>query len=82
MLIDSGNHLGLVALLFSIVGVCCWAERFSWAGRVSAPVLIILVALVLSNLGLIPREAPSYSFVSEYFVMASIRCCCSRRTCA
>ena len=72
MLIDANNHLGLVALLFSIVGVCCWAERFSWAGRVSAPVLIILVALVLSNLGLIPREAPSYSFVSEFFVMASI----------
>ena len=72
MLIDSDNHLGLVALLFSIVGVCCWAERFSWASRASAPVLIILVALVLSNLGLIPREAPSYSFVSEYFVMASI----------
>ena len=72
MLIDSDNHLGLVALLFSIVGVCSWAERFSWASRVSAPVLIILAALALSNLGLIPREAPSYSFVSEYFVMASI----------
>ena len=72
MLIDADNHLGLVALLFSIVGVCCWAERFSWASRVSAPVLIILAALVLSNLGLIPREAPSYSFVTEYFVMASI----------
>ncbi len=72
MLIDADNHLGLVALLFSIVGASCWAERFSWAGRITAPVLIILTALILSNLGLIPREAPSYSFVSEYFVMASI----------
>ena len=34
--------------------------------------LVILLALVLSNLGLIPREAPSYAFVSEYFVMAAI----------
>lgn len=72
MLIAPDNHLGLMALLFAIVGVCCWAERFAWASRASAPVLVILVALVLSNLGLIPREAPSYGFVSEYFVMAAI----------
>ena len=72
MLIAPDNHLGLMALLFAIVGVCCWAERFAWASRASAPVLVILLALVLSNLGLIPREAPSYGFVSEYFVMAAI----------
>ena len=72
MLIDADNHLGLIALLFSIVGLCCWAERFAWGRRISAPVLVILAALVLSNLGLIPRNAPSYSFVSEYFIMASI----------
>ena len=72
MLIDPDNHLGLMALLFAIVGVSCWSERFAWAGRVSAPVLVIVLALALSNLGLIPREAPSYAFVSEYFVMASI----------
>ncbi len=72
MLIDADNHLGLIALLFSIVGLCCWAERFAWGCRISAPVLVILAALVLSNLGLIPRNAPSYSFVSEYFIMASI----------
>ncbi len=72
MLIAPDNHLGLMALLFAIVGVCCWAERFAWASRASAPVLVILLALVLSNLGLIPLEAPSYGFVSEYFVMAAI----------
>ena len=72
MLISPDNHLGLMALLFAIVGVCCWSERFAWASRASAPVLVILLALVLSNLGLIPREAPSYAFVSEYFVMAAI----------
>ena len=72
MLIDPDNHLGLMALLFAIVGVCCWSERFAWGSRVSAPVLVILLALVLSNLGLIPREAPSYGFVSEYFVMAAV----------
>ena len=72
MLISPDNHLGLMALLFAIVGVCCWSERFAWGSRASAPVLVILLALVLSNLGLIPREAPSYAFVSEYFVMAAI----------
>ena len=72
MLISPDNHLGLMALLFAIVGVCCWSERFAWGSRTSAPVLVILLALVLSNLGLIPREAPSYAFVSEYFVMAAI----------
>ncbi len=72
MLISPDNHLGLMALLFAIVGVCCWSERFAWGSRASAPVLVILLALALSNLGLIPREAPSYAFVSEYFVMAAI----------
>ena len=72
MPISPDNHLGLMALLFAIVGVCCWSERFAWGSRASAPVLVILLALALSNLGLIPREAPSYAFVSEYFVMAAI----------
>ena len=82
MLIAPDNHLGLMALLFAIVGVCCWAERFAWASRASAPVLVILLALVLSNLGLIPREAPSYAFVSEYFVMAAIPLLLFKATCA
>ena len=72
MLIDADNHVALMALLFGIVGVSCWLERFDWARLVSAPVLIILIALVLSNVNLIPKEAESYRFVSEYFLMAAI----------
>lgn len=72
MLIAADNHLAVMALLFAIVGISCWAERFAWARNLSAPVLVILAALVLSNLGLIPREAPSHAFVFEYFVMAAV----------
>ena len=61
-----------MALLFSIVGASLWLERFAWARMVSAPLMVILTALVLSNLNLIPRAAESYDFVSEYFVMAAI----------
>jgi len=35
-------------------------ERFRIPRAVSAPVMVILVTLLLSNLGLIPREAPSF----------------------
>ena len=72
MLIEADNHLALMALMFAIVGAASWAERFAWVRAVSVPVVVILVPLLLSNLRLIPTEAPSYGFVSQYFVMAAI----------
>lgn len=71
-LISPDNHLGLVGLLFSVVAASFWLERFSWARRLSATLLVIAIPLVLSNLGLIPRAAPAYDFISSYFVSVAI----------
>lgn len=71
-LISPDNHVGLIGLLFTVVAVSFWLERFAWARRLSATLLVIAIPLVLSNLGLIPREAPAYGFVSTYFVSAAI----------
>ena len=72
LLISPDNHFGLVGFLFAVVAVSFWLERFSWARRLSATLLVIAIPLAFSNLGLVPREAPAYAFVSNYFVATAI----------
>lgn len=71
-LISPENHLGLLSVLFSCVALAFWLERFRWAKRLSATLLVIAVPLALSNTGVIPRTAPAYDFVSTWFVTVAI----------
>lgn len=72
-MLSADNHLAIMAVLFGVVGAALWAERFSLiVQRLSVPFVVILVPLLLSNAGLIPRNAPAYDFVIEYFVIIAI----------
>ena len=71
-LLPADNHFGVAGFLFGVVAFCLWLERFGWAKKVSAVFLVIVIPAVLSNLGLVPRQAPTYGFVSTYFVSAAI----------
>ena len=62
----------MAGFLLAVVAVCFWLERFRWAKKVSAVFLVIAIPAALSNLGLIPRQATAYDFVSTYFVSAAI----------
>jgi uncharacterized membrane protein len=43
-------------------------QRFRWGAKLSGPVLALLIAMVLSNTGIMPAEAPAYDFVSTWLV--------------
>lgn len=72
MLISPDNHLALMALIFGVVGISLWMQRYAWARLMSVALLVVVVPLILSNAGLIPRDAPAYRFASNYFVMVAI----------
>ena len=50
-----------------------WMERrYHWGARLSAPVIALLIAMLLSNSGVMPAEAPAYDFVGDWLVPLAI----------
>lgn len=47
-------------------------RRYRWAARVTGPVLAIAAAIALATADVIPRAAPAYDVVSDWFVPISI----------
>jgi len=67
-MIDVGNTFALWAALIGIVAFGIWSERTKLGRRLTATIVILLTALVLSNFGVIPTEAPVYSTVMGNFI--------------
>lgn len=59
----------LAALIVAGTAAAIWLERrFRWGARLSAPVIALLIAMTLSNTGIMPAEAPAYDFVGDWLV--------------
>lgn len=43
-------------------------QKYKWAARLSGPVVALIIAMMLSNSGLMPVEAPVYDAISGYLV--------------
>lgn len=71
-LISTGNHWVLWAILFSAGIFGLWAEKTRWGSKLSAVVITILATFVLSNLSIIPNDAPAYDIVWSYLVPLAI----------
>lgn len=71
-IISADSHFALAAALFAIALFGFWAERQSWGKVVTGAVWTLLLAILASNVGLIPKSAPFYNFVFQYFVPALI----------
>lgn len=71
-LIPAGQNWLVLASLLVIAALGLWAERTKWGARLSGTVIIILAAMFLSNISLIPTEAPIYDMVWSYFVPLAI----------
>jgi uncharacterized membrane protein len=71
-LIQADEHWALWAVLLSAAAFGLWAERTSWGRRVSGAVLTIGATFVLSNLRIIPVQAPAYDTVWTFFVPLAI----------
>ena len=62
----------LLAVLLGAAALGLWGERTRWGSRVSGAVITILATFALSNLGVIPTQAPVYDLVSDYLLHLAI----------
>jgi len=71
-LIQSDQHWAIWAILISVAAFGLWAEKTRWGSRLSAVVISILAAFILSNLSIIPSQAEGYDVVWSYLVPLAI----------
>lgn len=72
-LISAENTWTLFAILVAIAALSIYLEqKFEWASKITSCVLALLGCLILSNLRIIPTDAPAYDFVWGYVVPLSI----------
>ena len=71
-LIPDDNIFALVAVLFALAFLGFWTDRHNKASRIPGVVWILAVAILLSNTGVIPLEAPVYGFVGGYVMPLGI----------
>lgn len=68
-LIRPESTLSLWAVLSGWVAVAIWLERrYRWVARISGPILVMLGAVALSNLRVIPSQAPAYDAIWNHVV--------------
>lgn len=71
-LISPDQTWALWAILLSAAAFGLWAERTRWGSKLSGAVIAIGTTFVLSNLRVIPAEAPAYGAVWSYLVPLAI----------
>jgi uncharacterized membrane protein len=63
----------LWAVVISGTGLSIWLEQtYRWAAKLSGPVLALLIAMILSNVGIMPMESPVADFIGTYLVPLAI----------
>ena len=62
------NHLGIFAALMGLAALAFWLQTTRLGALLTGTVLVILMAIVAANTGLIPHQAPAYDFVFTYLV--------------
>ncbi|WP_299768369.1 DUF819 family protein [uncultured Pseudoteredinibacter sp.] len=67
-LIPPDAHFAVAAALFAIALFGFWAEKQAWGRVLTGAVWVLLLAILASNVGLIPKSADFYNLVFSYFV--------------
>ncbi len=68
-LIDAKDTWLLLFVMVATVVCSMWLEsKYKWAAKMTALVLVLLLAIVFSNLSFIPAKAPLYDFVWDYLL--------------
>jgi len=67
-LIPPDAHFAVAAALFAIALFGFWAEKQAWGRVLTGAVWVLLLAILASNIGLIPKSADFYNLVFSYFV--------------
>lgn len=71
-LISADNSWAIWAILFAVAAFGLIAEKTKFGSKVSAVVLTMGGTFILSNLSIIPIEAPAYDIVWSYLVPVAI----------
>ena len=60
-LISADNTWALFAILVVVAALAIWMEqKYKWAGKVTGCVIALIGAMILSNIRVIPTDAPAY----------------------
>ena len=71
-LVHPDQTFTLWALLLSAATIGLWSEKTVWGAKISGAVITMLVGFLLSNLKIIPLDAPIYSTIWSFLVPFSI----------
>ena len=67
-MLSPDNHLGIFAALMGLAAIAFWLQTTRIGALLTGTVLVILMAIVAANAGLIPHQALAYDFVFTYLV--------------
>lgn len=71
-LIAADNSPALAAIIFSLAWLGFWIDRQPVSRYIPGVPWVIAAGVLLSNTGIIPREAPAYGFVGQYLLPMGI----------
>lgn len=72
-LIDPSNSWALWTIVVGWAAISIHLEqKYAWASRVSGAIIALVGAMVLSNLHIIPLDAPTYDVVWDYAIPVAI----------
>ncbi len=71
-LIPADNGFAIGAVLVGLAFMGFWLDSHPIGRKTSGMVWILIVAMLLSNFGITPLEAPAYGFVGQYMVSLAI----------
>src|SRR6187431_2791753 len=68
-LIPADEYWMLWAIIAVGTAISLWLEsRYRWADKLSAPVIGLVMAMILSNIHVVPTESPAYDFIGNWLV--------------
>src|SRR5687767_13093558 len=72
-LIAPDDHPAMWAIIAGGAWLAIWLEqRYRWAMRLSGPVIALLLAMILSNTGIVAPSSPAADFVEQWLVPLAI----------
>jgi uncharacterized membrane protein len=71
-LIEADQTFSLSAVIMLIVAFSLWAERKNWGQQLGGPLLLLAIAMLAANTGLIPHSAPVYGTIAGLLVPMAI----------
>ncbi len=71
-LISADATFTLWAAMFAIAGFSIWSEKTKFGASVSGVMVAIALAILASNVMIIPRSAPAYDLVNSYLLPLAI----------